>query len=80
VVLVCLVVAALAALASYAAARVTKHPSLWVGVVGAGLLLASVQGLPLTLQIMHAVAAVWIVGWLARGVVGGSHLASRTGL
>ena len=80
VVLVCLVVAALAALAAYAAARVTKHPSLWVGVVGAGLLLASVQDLPLTLQIMHAVAAVWIVGWLARGVVGGSHLAARSGL
>jgi Na+/phosphate symporter len=75
VVLVCLVVAALASLATYAAARVTKHPSLWVGVVGVGLLLASVQDLPPTLQIMHAVAAAWIIGWLARAVHRGTHLA-----
>jgi hypothetical protein len=75
VVLVCLVVAALASLATYAAARVTKRPSLWVIVVGAGLLLASIQDLPPTLQIMHAVAAVWIVGWLARAVHRGTHVA-----
>ena len=75
VVLVCLVVAVLASLATYAAARVTKHPSLWVGVVGAGLLLASVRDLPQTLQIMHAIAAVWIIGWLARAVHRGTHVA-----
>lgn len=74
VVLVCLLVGVLAGLGAYMAARVTKHPTLWVVVVGVVLLLASVPGLPPTLQVMHAVAAIWIVGWLARAVVGGSHL------
>ena len=41
---------------------------------GAGLWLASVQGLPRALQVMHLIAAVWIVGWLARAVTRGSHL------
>ncbi len=74
VVLVCVVVGVLAALGAYAAARVTKRPEIWVLTAGVGLWLASVQGLPRTLQVMHLIAAVWIVGWLARAVVRGSHV------
>jgi hypothetical protein len=74
VVAVCVLVGVLGALASYVAARVTKRPALWVVIGGAGLWLASVQNLPRTLQAMHLVAALWIVGWLARAVLRGSHL------
>lgn len=74
VILVCLLVGALAAMGSYAAARVTKHPMLWVLLVGFILLVASVQGLPMTLQLMHTVAGVWVIGWLALAVRRGSHL------
>ena len=74
VVAVCVLVGVLGALASYVAARVTKSPALWVVIGGAGLWLASVQNLPRTLQAMHLVAALWIVGWLARAVLRGSHL------
>ncbi|MBK6762487.1 MAG: hypothetical protein IPG68_04065 [Micrococcales bacterium] len=74
VVLVCVVVGVLAALGAYAAARVTKRPEIWVLTAGVGLWLASVQGLPRTLQVVHLIAAVWIVGWLARAVVRGSHV------
>ncbi|MEZ5184804.1 MAG: hypothetical protein R2720_03580 [Candidatus Nanopelagicales bacterium] len=77
VVLVCLLVGALAALGSYAAARVTKHPALWVVLVGVGLLVASVQGLPRTLVAMHLIAGVWIIGWLALAVRHGSHLLQK---
>lgn len=74
VILLCLLVGALAAAGSYAAARVTKHPVLWVILVGVILLVASVQGLSMTLQVMHAVVGVWVIGWLALAVRGGSHL------
>lgn len=74
VIVVCVLVGVLAALGAYACARVTKRPEIWVGLAGAGLWLASVQGLPRALQVMHLIAAVWIVGWLARAVTRGSHL------
>ena len=74
VILVSIVVGVLGALAAYVAARVTKRPALWVVVGGAGLLLASIQGLPRTLQVMHLITALWVVGWLARAVLRGSHL------
>lgn len=80
VVAVSLLVGVLGALGAYATARVTKRPAWWVVIAGGVLLVASIQGLPSTLQVMHAVTAVWIVGWLARGVAGGSHVTSRTGL
>ena len=60
--------------AAYVAARVTKRPAVWVVIGGAGLWLASIQDLPRTLQVMHLIAALWIVGWLARAVLRGSHL------
>ncbi len=74
VVAVCVLVGFLAAVAAYVAARVTKHPAVWVVVGGAGLWLASIQDLPRTLQVMHAITALWIVGWLARAVLRGSHV------
>lgn len=74
VVLVCLLSGVLGAAGAYAAARVTKRPELWVVVGGAVLFLASINGLPRTLQGMHLIAALWVVGWLARAVVRGSHL------
>ena len=74
VVVVCVLVGVLGALAAYVAARVTKRPALWVVIGGAGLWLASIAGLPRTLQVMHLIAALWIVGWLARAVLRGSHL------
>ena len=74
VIVVCLVVGVLGALAAYVAARVTKRPAVWVVIGGAGLWLASIQDLPRTLQVMHLIAALWIVGWLARAVLRGSHL------
>lgn len=72
--LVCVLVAVLAAVGAYVAARVTKRPALWVALAGAGLWLASIQGLPPVLITMHTVAAVSVVGWLTRAVRGGSHL------
>jgi hypothetical protein len=74
VVLVCAVVGLLAALAAYVAARVTKRPAVWVVVAGVGILLASVQDLPLTLQVMHAITGAWVIGWLGMAVRGGSHM------
>lgn len=74
IVLVCLVVGVLAGLGAYIAARVTKHPSVWVVVVGVGLLIASVQNLPPALIVMHAITAAWVIGWLATAVLGGTHL------
>lgn len=74
VVAVCVLVGLLAALASYVAARVTKRPALWVGLAGAVLWLASIQGLPPAVAAMHTIAALWIVGILTRAVRGGSHL------
>ncbi len=74
VIVVCLVVGVLGALAAYVAARVTKRPAVWVVIGGAGLWLASIQDLPRTLKVMHLIAALWIVGWLARAVLRGSHL------
>ncbi len=74
VIVVCLLVGVLAAIGAYTAARVTKRPEIWVLLAGGGLWLASVQGLPRTLQVMHLIAALWIVGWLARAVVRGSHV------
>lgn len=74
VVLVCLVVGLLAASGAYVAARVTKRPALWVAVAGAGLLLASVQNLPPALQVMHAITGAWVIGWLTRAVMRGSHV------
>jgi hypothetical protein len=74
VALVCVVVAALAALGAYAAARVTKRPALWVVLAGGAMWLASVQGLPPAVIGLHTVAALWIVGWLTRAVRGGTHL------
>ncbi len=74
VVLVCLVVAVLAALGAYAAARVTKHPPVWVAASGLVLLGASLVGLPPTLQAMHVIAGMWVIGWLTLAVRRGSHL------
>ncbi len=74
VVLVCSLVGLLAALATYVAARVTKRPAVWVVVAGVGILLASVQGLPPTLQVMHAITGVWVIAWLGMAVRGGTHL------
>jgi hypothetical protein len=74
VVLVCTVVGVLAALAAYVAARVTKRPAVWVVIAGVGILLASVQGLPLTLQVMHVITGAWVIGWLGVAVRGGTHL------
>jgi hypothetical protein len=74
VVVVCVLVAALAALGAYAAARMTKRPALWVVLAGIALWLASLQGLPPAVISLHTVAALWIVGWLARAVRGGTHL------
>lgn len=74
VVLVCLVIGLLGALGAYVAARVTKRPSLWVAVAGALLWLASVQDLPPAVMALHTIAAIWIVGWLAYAVRGGTHL------
>jgi hypothetical protein len=74
VVLVCIVVGLLAALAAYVAARVTKRPAVWVLVAGVAILLASVQSLPSTLQVMHAITGVWVIGWLGLAVRGGTHL------
>ena len=71
---VCLVVAVLAALGAYVAARVTAHPAAWVTVAGAGLYLASLPGLPPAVAAMHTVTAAFIVGLLAWAVRGGSHL------
>jgi hypothetical protein len=75
VILVCVITGVVAALGAYAAARVTKHPALWVAVVGGVLLLASVQGLAPTLVAMHVVTGVWVVGWLTRATLRGSYLA-----
>jgi hypothetical protein len=74
VILLCVTIGVMAALGAYVAARVTKRPALWVGAVGTGLLVASVQGLPPTLVVMHVAAAIWVVGWLTRATVRGSHL------
>ncbi len=74
VVVVCVLVGALGALGAYVAARVTKRPSLWVVVAGTLLWLASVQQVPAAVVLLHTVAALWIVGWLAFAVRGGSHL------
>lgn len=41
---------------------------------GVGILLASVQGLPLTLQVMHVITGAWVIGWLGVAVRGGTHL------
>lgn len=76
VVIVCLLVAVLAALAAYVAARVTRRPAIWVGLFGVVLLLASINGLPAALMAMHLVAGAWIIGWLCAAVRGGSHLRS----
>lgn len=73
-VLVCVIVGLLGALGAYAAARVTKRPWIWVALAGVLLWLASIQGLPPAVVAMHTIAAVWIVGWLAYAVRGGSHL------
>lgn len=74
VVLVCVGVAVVAALAAYVAARVTKRPHVWVLLGGVVLWLASIRGVPPAVMAMHTVAAAWIVGFLARAVRGGSHL------
>ncbi len=37
-------------------------------------LLASVQGLPFALQVMHAITGMWVIGWLGMAVRGGTHL------
>ena len=74
VVLVCIGVAVLAALASYVAARVTKRPQIWVLLFGLGLWLASIQAVPPAVIAMHTVAAAWIVGFLTRAVREGTHL------
>lgn len=74
VILVCVITGLVAALGAYVAARVTKHPALWVAVLGAMLLLASVQELPPALVAMHVVTGVWVVGWLTRATLRGSHL------
>jgi hypothetical protein len=74
VVLVSVLVGLLAAVATYVAARVTKRPSLWVALAGAGLWLASIQDLPPAIVALHTVTAVWVVGWLTFAVRGGSHL------
>lgn len=74
VVIVCLVVGMLAAVASYVAARVTKRPAVWVAVAGTGLWLASIQAVPPAVAAMHTVAALWIVGFLTKAVRGGTHL------
>jgi hypothetical protein len=74
VILVCVITGVVAALGAYAAARVTKHPALWVAVVGAVILLASVQGLPPALVAMHVVTGLWVIVWLTRATLRGSHL------
>lgn len=74
VVVVCVLTGVLAGLASYLAARVTRRPSLWVGLAGAALWLASIQQVPPAVLAMHTVAALWIVGWLTRAVWRGSHV------
>lgn len=74
IVLVCLVVGVLAGSGAYVATRVTKRPALWVAAAGIGLLLASVQGLPGALQVMHVITGIWVIGWLNRAVVRGSHV------
>lgn len=74
IVLVCLLAGGFGAVGAYIAARVTKRPEVWVVVVGAVLFLASINDLPRTLQAMHLVATLWVVGWLTRAVLRGSHL------
>lgn len=74
VVAVCLIVGVLGALGTYVAARVTRRPDVWVALAGAGIYLASVQGVPTAVLAMHSVTAVLVVGWLAAAVRGGSHL------
>lgn len=74
VVLVCLIVGALGAVGAYTAARVTKHPPLWVALSGAVLLVASLNGLPVTLLAMHLITGGWVIAWLTRAVRRGSHL------
>ena len=74
VILVCVLAGVVGALGAYAAARVAKHPAVWVAVVGTGLLTASVQGLPATLAAMHVVTGLWVVGWLSGATIRGSHL------
>jgi len=71
---VCLVVGVLAALGTYVAARVTVRPEVWVTIAGALIFAASLPGLPPAVIALHSLAAVWIVGSLAWGVRGGSHL------
>ena len=74
VILVCVIVGLMAALAAYVAARVTKHPGIWTALAGSLLWLASIQDLPAAVVGLHTIAALWIVGWLTRAVWGGSHL------
>lgn len=74
VVLVCVLVGLMAAVAAYVAARVTKHPGMWTALAGCLLWLASIQDLPVAVVGLHTIAAIWIVGWLTRAVWGGSHL------
>ncbi|MCU0279090.1 MAG: DUF6069 family protein [Candidatus Nanopelagicales bacterium] len=74
VILVCLIVGCSAALGAYAAARVTKHPPVWVALSGAVLLLASLTGLPRSLQAMHLITGAWVITALTRAVRRGSHL------
>jgi Family of unknown function (DUF6069) len=74
VVLVCLIVGCSAALGAYAAARVTKHPPVWVALSGAVLLVASMNDLPRVLQAMHLITGAWVVPSLTRAVRRGSHL------
>jgi hypothetical protein len=73
----CLLVGLLAALASYVCARVTKHPAVWVALVGSVLTAASLTGLPPALAAMHLVTGAWIVGWLTLAARGGSHVVLR---
>lgn len=74
VVLVSILAGVIAALGTYFAARTTKRPAVWTAVVGVGLLLASLGGLPPTLRVMHLVTGAWVITWLTAAVRGGSHV------
>jgi hypothetical protein len=74
VVVVSLSTGVLAGLGAYAAARVTKRPDVWTCGAGALLYAASLPGLPAAVLAMHTITALWVVGWLAVAVRGGTHL------
>ncbi len=77
IVAVCLLVGLAAALATYVAARVTKHPAVWVALAGSILTAASLVDLPPALVVMHLVTGVSVVGWLTLAVRRGSHVVSN---